>query len=836
MPAGAGDKFGSYKLIAPLGKGGMGTVWRAIREGADFEQVVAVKLLREGLADDLADRFRRERRILGQLNHPYIARIIDGGTENGVPYIVMEYIDGQPLVAYADAQKLDLRERIAIFRMVCEAVQHAHQQLIVHRDLKPANILVTASGTPKLLDFGIAKILASGSPEESPTQTLTTFMAMTPDYASPEQVRGEPVSTATDIYSLGAILYELLTAARPHGLTNYDAAELVEKICETDTIAPSKRGLPALRGDLDTIVLKAMNKDIARRYVSADQLSEDLHRYLDGRPVLARPDTLRYRAAKYARRNRWGIVAVAAVLLALSAGLLVAQHQARIAKDRFEMVRGLADKFVFDIHDEIAKVDGTTKAREMVVSTGLQYLDQLAASAGSDLPLLEDLTRAYGRIGDVQGKTGGPNLGQLPAATVSYQKALDIAEKLYRQNPAKYAYTAALAETSLARNFWDREQDDDAQKHLQRGIDYARKAEENDPESEKIRILTASNESLLGSMYYSDIKVREALREYDAADQHWQQIVGRNPSPANRLSSASAAESLARLKQTVGDLDAAKSALERARDIVEAELARAPSDPRLLRHASLLYQYLHSLYINEGRPGLDDAGKAWGWRQKSSAITARLVAKDPNNQDAKDLRAADDTGVGSLLALLNRGQEAIPVLNEGLILTRELQKASSEVHSWDTRESDLVRWLALAHSELGHRDLARQTAAEGVGLAERDWKSAPDQAPGQLFVMNAYRMQALVAVNAHDFKLAHAALDRGAKIAEQWRSSTQHEIYFAVGLSDYYQSYAALARAEGDSRAEQEALGKIRNLWQTWPEQSGYTRMRQANPTQRYPW
>jgi hypothetical protein len=832
----AGDRVGAYKLIAPLGKGGMGAVWRAVREEEGFEQPVAIKFVHEGLSDNLLDRFRRERQILAQLNHPNIARILDGGTVDGLPYLVMELIEGRPLVAYADQQQLGLDDRVRLFRMVCEAVQYAHQRLVVHRDLKPANILVTADGAPKLLDFGIAKILAEDDPDRAATQTLTGFMMMTPDYASPEQVRGEPVSTATDVYSLGAILYELLSGHRPHGLSSYDAAELVERICNTDTVAPSKRGKPALRGDLDTIILKAMQKDPARRYGSADQLSEDLRRYLTGLPVLARPDTLRYRMAKYARRHTWGLTSAAAVVLALIAGLLVAAGQARIASERFEMVRTLANKFVFDVHDEIARIEGTTKARQLVVATGLQYLDRLSQSAGSDRVLLEDLAKAYGRIGDVQGRVGSPNLGQLAAATASYQKAVDMADRLYRKDAAKYSYTLCVAHSNLATNLLNREQDEEARKHLERSIELAREDEKRDPRAERTQIMLASNEKTLGTLYYGQVKVREALREYDSSEQRWEHIAAANPNTQNRLSSASAAEDLARVKQLFGEVDASRNLLERARLIVEDELARSPDDPRQLRRASLLYQFLDGAYLIEGRPSLDDAEESWRWRQKSSAITARLTAKDPDNADAKDLRSADYVGSGFDLAVLGRAREAAPLLEVGLALTRELKKATPGVDYFDSREAFALRWLAYARSGLKQHDAARKTAVEAVATAERDWKSDPSSAPGQMFLVTAWRVKAQVEIAARDFAAARASLDHAFAIAGKWPDLPQHEMYYAVGLANYYQSRLDLAHAEADSAAQRAWTEKLQALWRNWPEQNGYTRMRQSRPTARYPW
>jgi serine/threonine protein kinase len=265
-----GRRVGPYRIQKLLGRGGMGAVFLAARDD-EFRKSVAIKILRLDPDDPaVLARFRTERQILAALDHPNIAALYDGGsTEEGLPYIVMEYVAAQPIDAYCEAKDLSIASRLRLFRVVCGAVQYAHQKLIVHRDLKPGNILVTREGAPKLLDFGIAKLLLG--PElagNAAVETRTGFLVMTPDYASPEQIRGEPVSTGTDIYSLGAVLYELLTGKRPHALTRYDPIEIQREICDTDPKAPSTVGGPLLRGDLDNIVLKALHRDPARRYAS----------------------------------------------------------------------------------------------------------------------------------------------------------------------------------------------------------------------------------------------------------------------------------------------------------------------------------------------------------------------------------------------------------------------------------------------------------------------------------------------------------------------------------------------------------------------------------------
>jgi serine/threonine-protein kinase len=358
-------RIGPYKLIRELGRGGMGTVWLAARADEQFEKRVALKVVRASDSQEVLRFFRRERQILAGLEHPNIARLLDGGTtDDGLPYFVMEHVEGVPIDRYCDEHKLSVPERLRLFEGVCSAVQHAHRSLVVHRDLKPGNILVTEEGIPKLLDFGIAKLL---NPGVAGGGSADTVVAMTPDYASPEQVRGRAITTGTDIYSLGVILYELLTGQRPYRVKSHEHVEVLKAVCESEPERPStavgrtgerrqpdgttvtttpeetgrlrhetpQRLRKRLRGDLDAIVLAALQKDPIQRYASVEGLARDIHRYLDGLPITARKTTTVYRLRKLAGRHKLGVAAAAAIL-----GLLVVLavtstvQAARIRKER----------------------------------------------------------------------------------------------------------------------------------------------------------------------------------------------------------------------------------------------------------------------------------------------------------------------------------------------------------------------------------------------------------------------------------------------------------------------------------------------------------------------
>lgn len=481
----AGRRVGSYEIVRELGRGGMGAVYLAVRADAQFVKRVAVKIVKRGMDTDfLLRRFSRERQILAALDHPNIAKLLDGGaTEDGLPYFVMEYVEGLPVTDYCDLRKLSVRERLELFRQVCSAVQYAHQNLVVHRDLKPSNILVTEAGTPKLLDFGIAKLLNPGLDAETVEQTEAAMRLMTPEYASPEQVRGLQITTASDVYSLGVLLYELLTGRRPYRLKSRTATEIMSAVCEReperpsavvgrpeeiptdepahvrsavspDAVASSRDTEPArlrraLSGDLDTITIKALRKEPQRRYASAEQLSEDIRRYLVSLPVGARPDTLGYRAGKFVRRHSAGVVAAVSVVLALSAGMGTTVWQKHVAERqraraeaesvragrRFDDLHELASSRLFEIDDAIEKLQGSAPVRELVAKQTLEYLDRLAADAGDDPSLRINLAIAYTRLGDIQGNPFYHNVGDTVGALESYRKAVSLAETLAAHTP-----------------------------------------------------------------------------------------------------------------------------------------------------------------------------------------------------------------------------------------------------------------------------------------------------------------------------------------------------------------------------------------------------------------
>lgn len=437
-----GQRLGPYRILSVVGRGGMALVYLAERADGKFEQRVAIKVLQAGLDGLLPDRLQQECRILASVEHPNIARLLDAGaTADGQPYFVMEYVAGLAIDQFCDDRNLSVRERVQLMLPICEAVQRAHQKLVVHRDLKPDNILVTSTGQPKLLDFGIAKVLSEEPPAAAPR---TVTRVLTPEYASPEQFRGELIGTATDVYSLGAVLYKLLTGATAHQIEGKSPMEAMRAVCEDGVRSPA--GLcPELAGDLDRILQMALRKEPQRRYSSAEQFAADLRFWLAGKPVLASPDTIRYRSGKFIRRHWLGLAAAGMVLVVLLAGAAVASWQARRAERRFADVRHLAHVFLFDFEQSIHQLPGATKPRQLLVKTALEYLASLSKEAAGDRPLTRELAAAYEKVGDIQGEPGVGNVGNTAGAVANYQKAVSLRQSLNDGESGDPAIRIAMA-------------------------------------------------------------------------------------------------------------------------------------------------------------------------------------------------------------------------------------------------------------------------------------------------------------------------------------------------------------------------------------------------------
>jgi serine/threonine protein kinase len=462
-----------FRILHPIGSGGMGTVYLAEHAGDGFKQRVALKLIKRGMdTSAVLKRFLMERRILAELDHPNIARMLDGGsTEDGLPYFVMEYVEGDEIRKYANANDLGLKERLELFRTACSAVSSAHQRLVIHRDIKPTNILVTKDGEPKLLDFGIAKLI---SPDwNSDEATLTQFRVLTPEYASPEQMDGRAVSTATDVYSLGVVLYELLTGRRPFSFREKDGRAIVDIAQTTGPPKPSVVAAESsrpnngtkqrtvqiavaavepsrLRGDLDNMILKAIRHEPERRYQSVQEFSDDIRRWLDGLPVSATSDSRLYRSRKFFKRNRMAVLAsaAAAILLITAFGVTgwqysVARSQQAKAEARFQSIRLVARSLLNETSKELENLPQSAEIRDSVVERAIALLNSLSVDENTDPEFLAEVADAYEQLAQIRNW----KFRKTSESIADYRKALSLRERVIREAPENFAARERLSST-----------------------------------------------------------------------------------------------------------------------------------------------------------------------------------------------------------------------------------------------------------------------------------------------------------------------------------------------------------------------------------------------------
>ena len=472
-------RFGPYQPVKLIGRGGMGAVYLATRADGQFDQTVALKTIGFPLADgEFLRKFQTERQLLASLTHPNITRLLDGGvSSSGDPYLVMEYVDGLPLDRYCDAGKLSVRARLEVFLQVLGAVEYAHRNLIVHRDLKPANILVGADGSAKLLDFGTALLL-----EERSEVTATRMRMLTPRYASPEQLRGERANTTTDVYSLGIILYELLTGAWPFGDPESVVVELNRAAATAVALPPGtvvteesahnrstgrQQLSQSLKGDLTAIVMKAIEGDEAQRYSSVREFSADIESFLAGEPVRAHPQTSLYRAGKFLRRRWLSASAVALFVIGITAVALIAIYQARLARERYADLRSLTTSLLFDLKDAINDVPGATKAQQILVDRVVKNLDKMSQS--SDDPALQlELAEAFRQLGELQGDPYVQNLGDSKGALANLAKSKAIVDRVGAHGPkdAGWLHVAGMIEQDIGEIRFGMDQTSQAVEHL----------------------------------------------------------------------------------------------------------------------------------------------------------------------------------------------------------------------------------------------------------------------------------------------------------------------------------------------------------------------------------
>jgi tetratricopeptide (TPR) repeat protein/tRNA A-37 threonylcarbamoyl transferase component Bud32 len=735
-----GRQIGSYLLGEPIAEGGMGTVYHAVRL-SDFERQVAIKLVKRGMDTGfILRRFRHERQILAGLDHPNIARLLDGGaTDDDRPYLVMEYIEGTRITEYVERHALSVPQRLQLFCTVCSAVQYAHQNLVVHRDLKPSIILVTPGGVAKLLDFGIAKLL-----ERDAETTMTSSRMMTPECASPEQVRGEIVTTVSDVYSLGILLYRLLTGESPYQFATHTEDEIKRVICETDPRKPS--AVKPLSADLDNIVLKAMHKDVARRYVSAEQLLEDVQRHLTGLPVLARTDTAAYRASKFITRHKVGVAVAIVVTLALLGGALVTLREARVAREqaevaraeraraerRFNDVRTLANSLMLDIHDAIQDLPGSTAARKLLVDRALQYLDSLAQESSGDLSLQRELATAYEKVGLVQGDTSHGSLGDSAGALRSYQKALTIRRALTSSKEATTADRLALARSLnvLGRLFHARGDHSAALDVNSQGVAITEALRKTEPDNPKVLGQLQDAYDALADTLSSNGPAGGLGRLAEASEIHRKAVeLGEEQARLHQddvVSQRRLGVALIKISDDLKKIGERKEALAysfRARDIFSKLAAEHPTNATLRRLLAGCYSSIGDTQAWDGDPKASLESYS-----KTLSMAKTIAQADPRSQQAQFDLAISYQGVGYAQGRLGRVRDA----RTNLEAAKDISEKASKADPKNTDAKHLWAYSEVLLGDLHERGGAQAPALTSYHNALSIWEPLAATAPNDV--------------------------------------------------------------------------------------------------------
>jgi tetratricopeptide (TPR) repeat protein len=797
-----GMRIGAWRIDRQLGEGGMGLVFLAHRDDGRFEQQAAIKLLRFTLATQAAvDRFRRERRILARLDHPHIARLLDagehavgGGAE--IPYFVMEYVEGEPLTAYARRRGLTPRQRVELYQQVLDAVGYAHQRFVLHRDVKPANILVNARGEVKLLDFGIAQLL-EGDPTDAHERTRSIMM--TPDYASPEQLRGEPLTVQSDVFTLGTLLYELLGDRRAYD--NPTRTPLTDRVTAMAAAPAAPLGIDS---DLDTIVAKAMHLDLERRYPSVEAFSADLRRYRNGQPVSARRDSAWYRARKFTSRHRWPIAAAAVLVLSLAGGIVSTAYEARRANQHLAQLRQLSGRLLFQIHDAVGTLQGATKARELLVSTSAEYLDGLSADAGDDPAFLTDLASAYERLGRIQGGPNSGHLGRIDDALASYRKASDVFERLESTNRGDREIVIRQARIAVAMGRVQalNGREDAAPVHLKDAIDLGRKVTSADQ--------LLPDETLDAMLYLGDIafdkgRPDEALDYYQQAWPHSERGAQLDPSPSQQRGLMNIRIRIGRAQIFTGDLASAHREFQQAYEFARVMAVKMPDNAVARRDAFLLLDQLAALTGHPDRPNLGDPRGGAALYDEAVAVAEKIVASDP--QDIRARRDLAETSAGRAATLRDLAPEQSRAQYQRVF---EIYAAMPESY---TKAANVSQWLAQHRRGLG-LSLAGMSRFDAA-LQELD-RALAEFKRLQLAKDMGVALQdiAHLRMRKGQMREARAAAEESIATLESARHERPNDVSLRRDLAGAYAVMGRIAGATAGCEAERQWMKRREQLWQ----------------------
>jgi non-specific serine/threonine protein kinase/serine/threonine-protein kinase len=717
-----GDRLGAFRLVDRIGDGGMGTVFRAERDDGVFQAVVAVKVVRATLvSSELRQRFTLERQILASLQHPSIVTLLDGGTTPaGHAYLVMEFVNGPTIDRYCREQGLSLDRRLRLFRVLCDAAHYAHQRGVVHRDLKPGNVIVREDGTPKVLDFGIARML-----DADPAQALTHSPLagpLTPNYASPEQLRGLPVTSASDVYSLGVMLYEMVSDARPYDTTNVSLDRVMDLVVHTEPPRPSSAsGRRTLRGDVDAIVMKALRKDPAERYSSAAELGADIGRFLAREPILARAPSTGYVLRRLASRNRSLVIVSALALAGILATTGVALWQWRVARREqtraeagFRDTRRLANTLMFKIHDAVAPLAGSTPVRRAIVDEALSYLERLEREAGDgDETLRVELAAAYRQIAAILGDPQTANLGDRDGAVRQYERARAILTPLVARDDAPYDTVREFTRVSapLGTIYGLRGDSDRARAIAKAAVVAAEGYRARHPQERRALDMLAA--ARFTDAWATPANERAARWRETLAD--YEQLLALEPQSPNAQRNVALVEKyLAEFLPT----DEAELHYRRAVQLDESRVAGAPGNRQAQLDAAISVAGLGR--VLEKRERLDEALRMF---ERSVAIRRSVVDSDP-----ADVRARDRLGIAlSDLARVQFARGGTTDARQSAQDSIRILEAVTAV----TQDQPAQGRLAYAYFELGRAEQglgdkaaacrAFRSASTGFAVSTPDW-------------------------------------------------------------------------------------------------------------------
>ena len=830
QPSLAGQTIGAYTLLSPIGEGGMGSVWLAERNDGRFEGRAAVKFLNIALLGRGGERFKREGTILALLAHPHIAKMLDAGVSPAAqPYLILEYVEGEEIVHYCDRRGLSVEARVRLFLDVLGAVAHAHANLVVHRDLKPSNVLVRADGQVKLLDFGIAKILEEEGQAGAVTRlTREQGSALTLEFAAPEQVNGEPVTTATDVYGLGVLLYVLLTGQHPAGPGPHSYADLVKSKIEvepprlsdivtdgraeaataltnaTNRSTTSDRLSRQLRGDLDTIVAKALKKNSGERYVSASAMADDLRRFLSHEPISARSETLAYVAAKFVRRYWIPVCAAGLIIASLSTGLYVANRERVIAEQRFGQLQQLSTK-IFDLDKAIRNLPGSTEARHSLVSAAMGYLDGLAANDYGDLDLDEEIGEGYWRVARVQGVPTELNLGEPAKAEASLKNADALFDRVLASRPKNRSVLFYSANVAADRMILAQEEQRNGD-----ALAYAHKSAERLDAFFRLGGVQDSERIAAAGMYGNIALARLNMHLYAEAVPYAQRAVELMRSiPSGRFRIAQGLSLLANAERYQGNLDAALQDIQEARKIADEAVYPNEISHMLDEYGILLREGLilgEDGGINLARP--EDAIEPL---QKAFDMTDEIARKDSRDAVSRTRMANSGIALGNIL---RQGDPRRALSVYDLALNRIVEIRNS-------LPAKRAQALLLVNSSYPLRALhkaaeakIRIDAALAVLKQTKDYPAERIKFDSDAFVVSC----ALADYEAEEGDLHHATelYEQLLKQVTSTDSAPLSDLRNAPRLSRLYQALASLYQRTGDSAKADEIEGRRTELWREW--------------------